>query len=165
MPVPETCRKRKRKPNAYSNLQRFGDEGFPINRIGSFRDNIRAFPRDFSEAEECNVRGISLPEATIETSRKRKRKPELFNLQSFGEEGFPINRIGSFRDNIRVFLRDFAEVQECTVRGMPVWCTRLCHETKNIVIPLYTVEEDIIRSSEPYCDHCRCTGLFSVFLG
>lgn len=104
-----------------------------------------------------------MPVPILETCRKRKRKPKVYNLQRFGEEGFPINRNGSFRDNIRVFLRECAEVEEYNIRGMPVWCTLLSHETKNSVIPLYTVEEDVIRSPEPYCDHCRCTGSFAFF--
>ncbi|CAH2065663.1 unnamed protein product [Thlaspi arvense] len=105
-----------------------------------------------------------MPVPIIETCRKRKRKPKLYNLQRFGEEEFPVNRNGTFRDNIRGFLRDFAEVEEYNIRGMPVWCTLLNHETKNSVIPLYTVEEDVVRSSEPYCDHCRCTGWSNHFV-
>ncbi|VVA94218.1 unnamed protein product [Arabis nemorensis] len=100
----------------------------------------------------------------LETCRKRKRKPRVYNLHRFGEEGFPINRSGSFRDEIRGFLREFSEVEEYNIRGMPVWCTLLSHETKNSVIPLYTVEEDVIRSPEPYCDQCRCTGWSNHFV-
>ncbi|KFK41037.1 hypothetical protein AALP_AA2G077200 [Arabis alpina] len=105
-----------------------------------------------------------MPIPILETCRKRKRKPRLYNLQRFGEEGSPINRSGSFRDNIRVFLRENAEVEEYSIRGMPVWSTLLSHETKNTLIPLYTVEEDVIRSPEPYCDQCRCTGWSNHFV-
>ncbi|CAH2077403.1 unnamed protein product [Thlaspi arvense] len=87
-----------------------------------------------------------MPVPIIEACRKRKREPKLYNLQRFGQEEFPISRNGTFRDNIRGFLREFAEVEEYCIRGMPVWCTLLSHETKNSVIPLYTVEEDVVRS-------------------
>ena len=40
------------------------------------------------------------------------RKPSVYSLQRLGEEEFPISRSGIFRDNVRVFLRDFAEVEE-----------------------------------------------------
>ncbi|CAH8385981.1 unnamed protein product [Eruca vesicaria subsp. sativa] len=99
-----------------------------------------------------------MPLPILETCRKRKRRPSVYSLQRLGEEEFPISRSGSFRDNVRVFLREFAEVEEYNVGGSPVWCTLLSHEAKSTVIPLYTIEEDVGRSSEPYCDHCRCTG-------
>jgi len=101
-----------------------------------------------------------MPVPIIETCRKRKRKPKVYNLQRFGEDGFPIQRNGAFRDQIRVFLRDCAEIEDYDIRGMPVWCTLLSHETKSSLIPLYIVEENVKHSSEPYCDHCRCTGLW-----
>lgn len=86
----------------------------------------------------------------------------MYSLHRLGEEEFPVSRSGSFRDNVRVFLRDFAEVEDYSIRGSPVWCTLLSHEAKSSVIPLYTIEEDVVRSSEPYCDHCRCTGIVSL---
>ncbi|XP_010511544.1 PREDICTED: PHD finger protein MALE MEIOCYTE DEATH 1 [Camelina sativa] len=105
-----------------------------------------------------------MPVPIIETCRKRKRKPKVYSSQRFGEDGVPIYRSEAFRDQIRVFLRDCAEVEEYSVLGMPVWCTLLSHETTNSVVPLYTVEEDVARSSEPYCDQCRCTGWSNHFV-
>ncbi|CAH8257143.1 unnamed protein product [Arabidopsis lyrata] len=105
-----------------------------------------------------------MPVPIIETCRKRKRKPRVYNLQRFGEDGFPIHRNGTFRDQIRVFLRDGAEVEDYDLRGMPVWCTLFSHETKSSLIPLYIVEENVIHSPEPYCDHCRCTGWSNHFV-
>ncbi|KAG2312598.1 hypothetical protein Bca4012_027155 [Brassica carinata] len=105
-----------------------------------------------------------MPLPIIETCRKRKRRPSVYSLQRLGEEEFPVSRSGSFRDNVRVFLRDFAEVEDYSIRGSPVWCTLLSHEAKSSVIPLYTIEEDVVRSSEPFCDHCRCTGWSNHFV-
>ncbi|XP_010528997.1 PREDICTED: PHD finger protein MALE MEIOCYTE DEATH 1 [Tarenaya hassleriana] len=106
-----------------------------------------------------------MPVPIIETCRKRKRKPKMFGFQGFGEhDGFPAKRPGIFRENIRDFLRECAEVEDYSIRGMPVWCTLLNHETKSTVIPLYTIEEDVKHSAEPYCDHCRCTGWSNHFV-
>ncbi|KAL2926078.1 PHD finger protein MALE MEIOCYTE DEATH 1 [Bienertia sinuspersici] len=41
---------------------------------------------------------------------------------------------------------------------MSVWCTLLVQENKGIVLPLYTIEENVVCSEIPFCDHCRCSG-------
>ncbi|EOY16518.1 RING/FYVE/PHD zinc finger superfamily protein, putative [Theobroma cacao] len=105
---------------------------------------------------------MSIP--IIETCRKRKRRPKLFGLRSFAEPGCPINPTGPFRDNIRFFLKQCAEPEDYCVNGMPIWCTLLVHENKSSVVPLYTIKEDVKLSSNPFCDHCRCTGWSNHFV-
>ncbi|KAF2295540.1 hypothetical protein GH714_033162 [Hevea brasiliensis] len=99
---------------------------------------------------------MSLP--ILETCRKRKRGPKLYNFHSFGDPGCPISPIGPFRDNIRLFLQECAEPEDYNVEGMPIWCTLLVIESNSIVVPLYIIEENVKFSPNPFCDHCRCTG-------
>lgn len=105
---------------------------------------------------------MSIP--ILEACRKRKRRPKLYGFHSFGNPGYPINPIGPFRDNVRVFLQNCAELEEYNIQGMPIWCTLLVHENRSLVIPLYTIEEDVEQSPRPYCDQCRCTGLWFLFI-
>ncbi|XP_021864018.1 PHD finger protein MALE MEIOCYTE DEATH 1 [Spinacia oleracea] len=91
-------------------------------------------------------------------SRKRKRAPKLFNLNTFCYPGCPIELKGAFRDNIRVFLQECAEMEEYDIDSMTVWCTLLVQETRGVVFPLYTIEENVKLSKQPFCDHCRCCG-------
>lgn len=104
----------------------------------------------------------------LETFKKRKRMPKLYNFQTFADPGCPITLTGPFRDNIRQFLQQCAEVEDYNIDGMPIWCTFLVHKSKGLVIPLYTIEETTKNSFQPYCDQCRCTGnhfpQFLVFL-
>lgn len=100
---------------------------------------------------------MSIP--ILETCKKRKRRPKLYNFHTFGEPGSPITPNGAFRDNIRFFLKECAEPEDYDVEGMPIWCTLLVIENKNFVVPLYTIEEDVKRSPNPFCDQCRCNGL------
>lgn len=100
----------------------------------------------------------------LESLKKRKRMPKLYNFHTFADPGCPITLTGPFRDNIRQFLQQCAEVEDYNIDGMPIWCTFLVHETKGLVIPLYTIEETAKNSFQPYCDQCRCTGnLFPLF--
>ena len=99
---------------------------------------------------------MSIP--ILEACRKRKRRPKLFGFHTFADPGCPINPSGPFRDNIRVFLQECAEIEDYNVDGMPTWCTLLVHENRNFVVPLYTIEESVKNSLRPFCDQCRCTG-------
>ncbi|KDP25820.1 hypothetical protein JCGZ_22542 [Jatropha curcas] len=99
---------------------------------------------------------MSLP--FLEACRKRKRRPKLYNFHSFGDPGCPISPMGPFRDNIRIFLQECAVRQDYTIEGMPIWSTLLLIESNSFVVPLYTIEENVKYSSNPFCDHCRCTG-------
>ncbi|KAJ4840879.1 hypothetical protein Tsubulata_010374 [Turnera subulata] len=99
-----------------------------------------------------------MPIPVLETCRKRKRRPKFFNFQTFLEPGCPISPTGPFRDNVRVFLEECAEQEDYTVEGMPIWCSLLVLEGEKAVVPLYTIEENVRKSTKPFCDHCRCTG-------
>ncbi|KAL6219451.1 hypothetical protein ACLB2K_007210 [Fragaria x ananassa] len=101
---------------------------------------------------------------TLEASKKRKRRPKLYGFHSFGEPGYPILPLGPFRDNIRLFLQQCAELESYSLLSMPVWCTLLVHDDRSLVLPLYTIEENVKDSDNPFCDHCRCTGWSNHFV-
>ncbi|XP_022879695.1 PHD finger protein MALE MEIOCYTE DEATH 1 [Olea europaea var. sylvestris] len=95
----------------------------------------------------------------LEASNKGKKKPpNFYGFHTFAEPGFPISLRGPFRDNIRQFLQECAKLEEYNVEGMPVWCTFLVLENKGLVLPLYTIEENVKKSAKPFCDPCRCAG-------
>ncbi|XP_021730833.1 PHD finger protein MALE MEIOCYTE DEATH 1-like [Chenopodium quinoa] len=99
---------------------------------------------------------MSLP--ILKACRKRKRAPKLFGLNTFCDPGCPIKPTGAFRDNIRVFLQECAEIEDYKIDSMLVWCTLLVQESGGVVLPLYTIEENVKNSKQPFCDHCRCCG-------
>ncbi|KAL9243829.1 hypothetical protein vseg_017671 [Gypsophila vaccaria] len=99
---------------------------------------------------------MSLP--ILQACKKRKIAPKLYSMSTFCDPGCPIRPIGPFRDNVRLFLRECAVVEDYCVESMAVWCTLLVQEHRGIVIPLYTIEENVKLSDQPFCDHCRCSG-------
>nr|KUM45760.1 hypothetical protein ABT39_MTgene2326 [Picea glauca] len=109
---------------------------------------------------------MSIP--IFEACKKRKRIPKLYGLHSFADPRCPIALSGPFRDNIRVFLQECAELEDYNVEGMPIWCTLLVHENRGFVVSFYTIEESRVHSLRPFCDQCRCTGkariLFSLIV-
>ncbi|XP_060961439.1 uncharacterized protein LOC115714380 isoform X2 [Cannabis sativa] len=44
---------------------------------------------------------------------------------------------------IRSFLQECAEIEEYHPEGMPVWCTLLVLEIRSLIVPVYTIEEDV----------------------
>ncbi|KAI3453198.1 hypothetical protein Pfo_009861 [Paulownia fortunei] len=96
-------------------------------------------------------------------SNKRKNRINSEKLFEFENFAIPDSKnktlSGAFRDNIRVFLQNFAEIEEYTVNEMPVWCTWLVSEHEG-VFPLYTVEETVQNSLEldPFCNYCELSG-------
>ncbi|KAM5558120.1 PHD finger protein MALE MEIOCYTE DEATH 1 [Rosa sericea] len=107
---------------------------------------------------------MSMMIPSLEACKKRKRRPKVYGFHSFGEPGYPILPLGPFRDNIRLFLQQCAEPESYSVQGMPVWCTLLVHDNRSLVLPLYTIEENVKTSDTPFCDHCRCTGWSNHFV-
>lgn len=105
---------------------------------------------------------MSLP--ILKTCKMRNRAPKLFGLNAFCDPGCPINPTGAFRDNMRVFLQECAEIEDYNIDTMSVWCTLLVQENKGVVLPLYTIEEHVKFSKQPFCDHCRCSGNLWFFL-
>ncbi|KAK4350259.1 hypothetical protein RND71_029572 [Anisodus tanguticus] len=89
-------------------------------------------------------------------SRKRNRKPYVFETFAIQDtiDGFS----GPFRDNIRVFLQEFASIEDYTLCGFPIWSTWLISNSTGAVFPLYTIEETTQLSLHPFCDHCKFTG-------
>ena len=105
---------------------------------------------------------MSIP--NLENCKKRKIWPKLYDFNTFCEPDCPISPTGPFRDNIRLFLQQCAESEDYKVEGMSIWCTFLVIESKNFVVPLYTIEEDVKKSVRPFCDLCRCNGKFWLLL-
>ncbi|KAM2527723.1 hypothetical protein TB1_024946 [Malus domestica] len=96
--------------------------------------------------------------------KRMKRSSEIFNLHSFCNPGCPIGGNGPFRDNIRVFLQEYAELENYTVQGMRIWRTLLVHNNCSMTVPLYTIEEDVKSSENPFCDLCQCAGWSNHFV-
>ncbi|EOA25971.1 hypothetical protein CARUB_v10019360mg [Capsella rubella] len=70
-----------------------------------------------------------------------------------------LNLAATFRDNIRSFLREYAEIEDYTIDGNTVSCIFLASQATGVVFPLYIVDEQISDSSpNPLCDFCRCVG-------
>ncbi|KAL3527434.1 hypothetical protein ACH5RR_012090 [Cinchona calisaya] len=93
-----------------------------------------------------------------EAFKKGKCVPKYYGFHTFGYPGCPIMLNGPFRDNIRIFLQECAELEDYKLDGMPIWCTFLVHENRGFVVPLYTIEENVKNSLSPFCSHCRCAG-------
>ncbi|KAL7149567.1 hypothetical protein ABFS83_05G050000 [Erythranthe nasuta] len=95
------------------------------------------------------------------TSRKirnRVNSKKLFEFDNFAvPNSMKKTLAGAFRDNVRVFLQNFAEIEEYTVGEMTVWSTLLFSQDEG-VFPLYTVEETAESSPDPFCNHCEAAG-------
>jgi hypothetical protein len=101
----------------------------------------------------------------IAASKKRKWTPKVYDFHTFADAGYPSDLKGAFRDNIRLFLKECAEPHETNVRSMPTWCTLLGQgSSTDVVVPLYTIVEDVRSTQRPYCDHCRCAGKDLLFI-
>ncbi|XP_027177678.1 PHD finger protein MALE MEIOCYTE DEATH 1 [Coffea eugenioides] len=99
-----------------------------------------------------------MSKSNLEAQKMRKGIPKYYGFHTFGDPGYPILLNGPFRDNIRIFLQQCAELQDYKVEGMSIWSTFLVHENGGFVVPLYAIEEHVKHSLSPFCDHCRCAG-------
>ncbi|XP_050375159.1 PHD finger protein MALE MEIOCYTE DEATH 1-like [Argentina anserina] len=108
------------------------------------------------------MRKINMMIPTLDACKKGKVKmtSNMFDFDSFGEPGNAIEPSGSFRDNVRMFLEQYAELETDSVQGMPIWCTLLViHDHRSLVLPLYTIEEKVDSDSDtPFCDQCHSAG-------
>ncbi|MED6110595.1 hypothetical protein PIB30_044515 [Stylosanthes scabra] len=100
----------------------------------------------------------------MEACRKRRRCPKIFSFHSFGDSGCPTAPSAAFRDNVRSFLRDCAELEDYVLQNNPLWCTLLVSDKTNLTAPLFTLEEQVSQSSHPFCDHCRSAGWSGHFV-
>ncbi|KZV49766.1 PHD finger protein MALE MEIOCYTE DEATH 1 [Dorcoceras hygrometricum] len=98
----------------------------------------------------------------LHTNGKNPKK--FYGFHTFAEPGCPVSLSGAFRDNIRHFLRECAVLEDYDMEGMPVWRTFLVYESKGVVLPLFTVEENVKHSDSPFCDYCRCAGWSNHFV-
>lgn len=94
----------------------------------------------------------------FESCKKRKRVPAIFNINNFATQTSSLDFRGPFRENISLFLREYADTEDYKVQNNPIWCTLLLSESNGVVFPLYTLEESIKQSSHPFCNLCRCVG-------
>ncbi|XP_020257237.1 PHD finger protein MALE MEIOCYTE DEATH 1-like isoform X1 [Asparagus officinalis] len=91
----------------------------------------------------------------FDPASKRRRRSKIYGVRTFMDPGCPTDFAGAFRDNVRRFVRECADVEERAALGMPTWSTMLVDEKSGAVVPLYTVEECVRRSPPTFCDHCR----------
>ncbi|KAI3996729.1 hypothetical protein MKX01_041029 [Papaver californicum] len=98
-------------------------------------------------------------------NKKRKfKETKQYGFHIFGDPGYPTDFTGTFRQNIRKFLKKCGEEEGVDVEGLPTWCTLLVNEKTRggdagrVVVPLYTIEERVKHSKKPFCAQCRSTG-------
>lgn len=91
-------------------------------------------------------------------SKKRKRSGErAFRFKSFGKPGYPVEFVGSFRENVKALLQ-FGHVESNSATEMPSWSFQLeVHRQTQIL--LFVVEEAVETSlNRQYCKHCQYVG-------
>lgn len=92
--------------------------------------------------------------SVIEACKSRKRKRRVWGI---GSSGSGLN--GPFRENIKMFLQEYGEFEKYSVCGMPVWSTLVVSETnEEPVFRLFVVEEFVLHSLNPFCNHCKFIG-------
>ncbi|XP_074375999.1 PHD finger protein At2g01810-like [Apium graveolens] len=91
----------------------------------------------------------------IEACKSRKRKRRVWGFKSFGPG---LN--GGFRENMKVFLSEFMEVEKYGACGLPVWSCLVGNESDfKGVFKFFVVEEMMAQhSSLPFCNHCKFIG-------
>lgn len=89
---------------------------------------------------------------------KKINPKKLLEFENFAGPGLVSKTLfGSFRDNVMLFVQNFAEIEDYTVDDMPIWCTLLVTQNKG-AFPLFIVEETVWNSENPYCNHCKLSG-------
>lgn len=102
--------------------------------------------------------------------KKRKRGDRVFKFKSFGENGYPVEFLGSsFRENVKALV-EFGHLESNLCLGMLCWSFQLqVHRHPPLHILLFVVEESIDDASViPHCQQCHFVGkikfLFFVFI-
>ncbi|XP_075482475.1 PHD finger protein MALE MEIOCYTE DEATH 1-like [Primulina tabacum] len=89
---------------------------------------------------------------------KKINPKKLLEFENFAGPGLVSKTLfGSFRDNVLLFVQNFAEIEDYTVDDMPIWCTLLVTQNDG-AFPLFIVEETVWNSENPYCNHCKLSG-------
>ena len=96
----------------------------------------------------------------MEPCRTRKRK----RVWWVGGSGSGLN--GPFRENVRVFLQEFGEVEKGGgASGMDVWCVYVGGgERSGVGLKLFVVEECVESSLLPFCNHCKFIGELAMVM-
>ena len=93
--------------------------------------------------------------------KKRKRGEKVFRFKTFGEQGYPAEFNGSFRENV-VALLEFGHLErnmKCT--GMLCWSFQLeLHRHPPAHVLLFVFEEPFEASTHRHCNHCKYVGKF-----
>lgn len=87
----------------------------------------------------------------MEACKSRKRKRRVWGFKSFGS-GLKMG----FRENMKVFLEEFMDVENNSVCGLPVWSCLVGGEEG--VFGVFVVEEMAQFSLLPFCNHCKFIG-------
>ncbi|XP_024528149.1 PHD finger protein MALE MEIOCYTE DEATH 1 [Selaginella moellendorffii] len=129
-----------------------------LHDTSSIESSVEMYARTASTATTTST---TTSAATSHHHRSKKRRAErVFGIHTFGDPGCPADYDGAFRDNIRAFLSDCAEMEPYTVEGMPTW-SLLLEDDRNLSsgrLNLLIMEESTANSMHPHCDHCRCIG-------
>eukprot|EP00253_Pinus_taeda_P012177 PITA_12177 len=101
-----------------------------------------------------------------QSNRKRKltagaERTRAYGFHTFGDPGCPADFDGPFRENIGVFLQEFASREAYNVEGMAVWSIAMEYDqSRGHCVSMFVVEEKVQNASHvnPHCDQCRGIG-------
>nr|GEZ28413.1 PHD finger protein MALE STERILITY 1 [Tanacetum cinerariifolium] len=90
--------------------------------------------------------------------KKRKRVERVFKFKAFGEQGYPIESCGTFRDNVKALL-EYGNLEMTFVNGITFWSFQLeVHRHPPSHVLLFVVEESVEASLNRHCKHCIYVG-------
>ncbi|RAL48064.1 hypothetical protein DM860_017855 [Cuscuta australis] len=113
------------------------------------------------QRKERSSQPLSMASVMIEacTRRRKRSRRGPYPFEKFAAPGTVDGLSGGvFRDDVRLFLQEFAGVEDYSVAGMPVWSVWLVESSNGALFPLYIVEESVQSSPEPFCDYCKFAG-------
>ncbi|KAJ4829114.1 hypothetical protein Tsubulata_032899 [Turnera subulata] len=99
-----------------------------------------------------------MPQSELSGCKKRKRGERVFRFKIFGENGYPVEFEGSFKQNIKALL-EYGHFDSNTGNGIPSWSFQLeVNRQPPLHIWLFVVEEPIEASLQLHCKHCQYIG-------